>query len=110
MTVDSKNRIDKNGIPAINYDLSADYSNFTSDRFLQDASYLIIKNITLNYKLPKNLLSRIDVSSVSVNVSVENLATFTKLQGMNPQRSFNGINDAAFVTARIFSMGLNVKF
>ena len=108
MTETSPNRIDPNGIPVIDYGLSQ-YSDVISSRFLQDASYLVVKNIALNYNFSKNITDLLDISNLSVNVSVENLATFTKLQGMNPQQSFNGLNDNAFVTARVFSMGINIK-
>jgi len=108
MTEASVDRIDPKGIPVINYGLST-YSDATSSRFLQDASYLVIKNIALNYNFSKKITDKLDISHLSANLSVENLATFTKLQGMNPQQSFNGINDNAFVTARVFSLGFNIK-
>ncbi len=108
MTETSENRIDPNGIPVINYDLST-YNNATSSRFLQDASYFVIKNINLSYNLPASLTEKWSMKGATINASVENLATFTALQGMNPQQSFNGINDNAFVTARVFSLGVNVK-
>ena len=108
ITETSANRIDPNGIPVVNYGLSSK-NNATSNRFLQDASYLVVKNISLGYHFPKSVTDKLDISNLAVNLSVENLATFTKLQGMNPQQSFNGINDNAFVTARVFSLGINVK-
>lgn len=109
MTNDSKNRIDKDGTPSINYELSK-YNDALSNRFLQNSSYLVIKNINLSYRLPKKYLTRLDISNLAINASVENLATFTKLQGMNPQQSFNGLNNNAYVTARVFSLGLNLTF
>lgn len=107
MTATSPNRIDPNGTPILDFSRN-DRTNGTSTRFLQDGSYLVIKNIALGYKLPKSLLSRLDLSSVSVNVAVENLATFTKLQGMNPQQAFNGVHDNAYVTPRTVSFGINI--
>lgn len=108
MTESSPNRINPDGLPVINYELST-YSNATSTRFLQDASYLVIKNISLNYTLPSTVAKKLDLSALSLNLSVENLATITSLKGMNPQQSFAGTNNNAFVTARVFSVGLNVK-
>jgi len=108
MTESSSNRIDPNGLPVTNYELST-YSDAVSSRFLQNSSYFVIKNVSLNYNFPKQITDRLDISTLGVNVSVENLATFTKLQGMNPQQSFNGINDNSFVTARVFSLGVNIK-
>jgi len=108
MTESSANRIDPNGVPIIDYGLST-YTNSESSRFLQDASYLVVKNVSLGYHFPKSITNKLDISNLAVNLSVENLATLTKLQGMNPQQSFSGINSNAFVTARVFSLGINVK-
>ncbi len=108
MTETSANRIDPNGVPVINYGLST-FNDATSTRFLQDASYLVIKNIGLNYNFSKNITNRLDISNLSASLSVENLATFTKMRGMNPQQSYAGTNDNAFVTARVVSLGINIK-
>lgn len=108
MTESSANRIDPKGIPVLNYGLST-YNDALSTRFLQNASYLVFKNINLNYNFPKSITDKLDISNLAINLSVENLATFTKLQGMNPQQSFAGTSDNAFVTARVFSMGINIK-
>jgi TonB-linked SusC/RagA family outer membrane protein len=108
MTADSKNRIDKNGIPIIDYGLST-YTNSTSTRFLQDATYFVVKNIGLSYNFSKQVTDKLDIGGLALNMSIENLATFTKLQGMNPQQSYAGTNNNAFVTARVFSLGVNIK-
>lgn len=108
MEIDSPNRINPNGIPVINYDLS-NLNDASSTRFLQDASYFVIKNVSLSYTFPKKTLKKIDLSALSVNLSVDNLATITSLKGMNPQQSYSGINNNAFVVARVFSLGVNVR-
>ncbi|MEG1660395.1 MAG: TonB-dependent receptor [Bacteroides sp.] len=108
MTEDSPNRIDPNGIPMVNFTRS-DKNNAISDRFLKNGSYFVLKNISLGYKLPKTLVNKVDLSDVSVNFSIENVATFTALKGMNPQQSFSGTNDNAFVAARVFSLGLSIR-
>lgn len=108
MTESSVNRIDPNGTPAVNYSLST-YNDALSTRFLHDASYFVFKNINLNYNFPKRITDRLDIGNLSMNLSVENLATFTKLRGMNPQQSFAGTSDNAFVAARVYSVGINIK-
>ncbi len=108
VTETSANRIDPDGIPAINYKLST-YNNAVSSRFLQDASYFVVKNIALTYNFPKKLIDRYGLGGLSAVASIENLATFTTLKGMNPQQSYAGTNDNAFVTARVFSLGINIK-
>lgn len=58
-----------------------------SDKYLSDASYLRIKNITLSYNLPKTWVHRISLSQMKAFVSIENVATFTSLpSGMDPER------------------------
>lgn len=53
MTETSPNRIDPNGIPRIDYYKSSDL-NATSDRWLVSSSYLVFKNLSLSYELPKS--------------------------------------------------------
>ena len=108
ITETSPNRIDPNGIPVIDYSLNT-YNSAASSRFLLDASYFVIKNVSLGYAFPKRLVKKLDISSASFKFSIENLATFTKLRGMDPQQSFTGVSSNGFVTARVFSVGINVN-
>lgn len=107
MTATSENRIDPNGIPVIDYSKSNN-ANATSNRFLQDGSYLVIKNIAASYAFSPELVSRLKLRSLNVNMGIDNLATFTKLQGMNPQQAWNGMVRNAFVTPRVVSFGVNI--
>jgi len=107
MTEGAANRIDPDGVPVVDFARSQ-FTNATSSRFLQDASYFVIKNIALGYKVPQTWIDRLGLNSATINLAVENLATFTSLRGMNPQQSFNGLNNNAFVTARVFSAGVNI--
>ena len=107
MTATAANRIDAKGIPVVDF-FRSDKNNATSSQFLQNGSYLVVKNVNLSYKFSKEMLSRIDLKSLTIGVTAENLYTKTKLRGINPQQSFNGMNDNAFVTPRILSFMLNV--
>ena len=111
ITETSANRIDRNGIPAMDYNLSSK-NNATSDRWLTNASYLVMKNISLSYSLPKNILSgwEIGVNALTFTAGVENLFTLTGRKGMNPQYSFTGGSDDTYVTARVWNFGLSVSF
>lgn len=111
MTETSPNRIAKDGTPALDFNLST-YNNATSDRWLTNGSYLILKNLSLSYQLPKQWLAVLDgaVSGVGVKVSAENLFTLTGRKGMNPQYNFMGGYDDTYVTARVFNIGLSVNF
>jgi len=108
--------IDPNGIPQLNDGptipgtaVTADL-NSTSSRWLTSASYLILKNLNLSYELPKNLVRKIDLEGVTVTLACENLFTVTARKGMNPQENFSGTQSNTFVTPRVFTVGLNVKF
>jgi TonB-linked SusC/RagA family outer membrane protein len=107
ITATSENRIDPNGIPVVDFTRSQ-YTNASSNRFLTDASYLVVKNINISYKLPAELINKVLLKNVSVGISGENLFTATKRVGMNPQQNFNGVNDNTFVTPRVVSFLLNV--
>ena len=108
--------VDPNGIPQLNNSpvipgtsIEADL-NSTSSRWLTSASYLILKNLNLSYNLPKNLIRKIDLEGVAVTIACENLFTKTARKGMNPQQNFSGTQSNTFVTPRVFTVGLNVKF
>ncbi len=109
MTETSANRIDPDGIPVIDHNLST-YNNAHSDRWLTSASYLVMKNITLSYRLPRNLTRSWGMQDIVLNAGVENAFTLTARQGLNPQYSFSGLQDATYTTARIFNIGATIKF
>ena len=58
-----------------------------SSRYLEDGSYFRLRNVTLSYELPKSLLSKTSMSSARVYVSADNLLTFTRFSGMDPEVS-----------------------
>ena len=109
MTATSPNRIDPHGIPIIDFNQSNE-NNSLSDRWLTSASYLIMKNIMLTYRLPKTLVSSWGLGGVSVKAGVENLFTVTSRKGLNPQYNFKGGSDNTYVSARVFNFGLSVDF
>ncbi len=86
------------------------YNYAVSDFMLIDASYFVLKNIAVSYSLPKKVVEKMQLGGFTISASCDNAFTTTKRVGMNPQQSFNGINDNAYVPARIFSVGLNIKF
>lgn len=81
-----------------------------NDRFLVDASYFAIKNVTLGYTLPKAWLNRAKLNSVRVFGSVDNLALFTHLQGMDPQYNFTGQTDYSYTPNKTWSLGFEINF
>jgi TonB-linked SusC/RagA family outer membrane protein len=88
-----------------------------SDRYVEDGSYARIQNVSLGYNLPQELISKIKMSRVRVYGTVQNLYTFTKYSGYDPEiGSFNqnpllsGIDNGRYPTPRTFSFGVNVEF
>lgn len=108
MTENSVDRLDPNGVPQINNTMSST-NNAASSRWLASADYLVLKNLTLSYNLPKSLLRPIGVEGIALSASCENMFTFTARQGMNPQQSFSGSQSNYLVTPRVFSFGINIK-
>ena len=98
-------------------------NNRVSDRFIENGSYLRLKNVTLGYTIPKSAIQAINVRSIRIYVSAQNLATITKYSGFDPELSTfndsgttNTSNTAPgtdFLTApqaRTIIFGVNVGF
>ena len=83
-------------------------SGATSDRWLTDASYFNIRQLTLNYEIPRSLLSKARIANASVYVSGENLKLFAERDGMNPIQAFSGVTSNGYIPSRVFSVGINV--
>ena len=85
-------------------------ANVVTDRYLVDASYFAIKNITLGYNLPQNWLRSAHIGSVRVFASFDNLGLFSHLDGMDPQYNFTGETNYTYAPNRTYSFGLEVNF
>jgi TonB-linked SusC/RagA family outer membrane protein len=82
----------------------------TTDRFLVDASYFAIKNITLGYTLPRPWMRKAGLNNIRVFGSVDNLALFTHLQGMDPQYNFSGSTSYTYTPNKTISLGFEINF
>ncbi len=83
---------------------------YTSSRFLFDATYFNIRNITLGYNLPQNMASRIGASGLRVFVTADNLYIWTTNPGMDPRQNFGGDASTQYSPIKTYTVGLNVKF
>lgn len=88
-----------------------------SSRFIEDGSYLRLKTISLGYSLPAKLVSKISLSKLRVYVTGNNLITWTKYAGYDPEVNSNGQNSAqqgvdsgAYPNAKSIVAGLRVTF
>ena len=75
-----------------------------TDRFLVDASYFSIKNISLGYTLPKVWTQKAGISSLRLSFSCDNVYLFSHLNGMDPQYDFTGGTDYTYSPARTLSL------
>ena len=87
------------------------YSNGSSDRFITDASYLSLQNITLGYTLPKSLTTKFGVQKIRIYGVADNVWLWSKRQGLDPRRSITGGSGAQYYSSiRTISGGLSVTF
>lgn len=90
-------------------------NNRISDRFVEDGSYLRIKNVQLGYTLPDAAMQRLNIGKCRVYVAASNLFTFTNYSGLDPEVGTRGtleigIDRGFYPSARTFMAGLNVNF
>jgi hypothetical protein len=84
---------DVTDIPRITNVQNADGSfnhNYESSRFLEDGSYIRLRNIALAYYLPKNIIGRIKLKNVKIYANATNLLTFTRYSGADPEVNVAG--------------------
>ena len=88
-----------------------------SDRYIENGSYLRLKNITLGYTFPKSLLKKIKLESLRVYANIQNLWTITGYDGYDPEigtstASVNvmGLDNGRYPSPTTYSFGLNVSF
>jgi TonB-linked SusC/RagA family outer membrane protein len=104
-----KNPGDISELPRLQYSKSDLYA--TSDFFLISSDYFNIRNVTLNYAFPKQLLDSWNVGQLSVFVTGENLHMFTARKGMNPTFNFSGTQDEfAYNPSRSIILGFSLQF
>jgi TonB-linked SusC/RagA family outer membrane protein len=97
-------------MPAIYWGWSAPQKfSRASSYFLQDASYLRLKNVVLGYTLPSKLTKSISIERVRVYFSGDNLFTSTDFKGLDPERYGSG-DLIQYPQNKIYSFGLNVTF
>ena len=91
------------------------YNSMTNNRYVYDASYLRLKNLTLSYALPQNWAKRIHAGNIAVFFTATNLFTVTSWPGIDPETVgsavYNmGTNNDPYPLARTFSFGVNLTF
>ena len=98
------------------------YGGWVNSKYVESSNYIRIKNVNLAYNFPVTTLKNIGISALSVYVNVQNLVTFTKYQGLDPdvanivdnsqinQNGGRGIDFNAYPVNRMFLLGAKVTF
>jgi TonB-dependent starch-binding outer membrane protein SusC len=88
-----------------------------SSRFIEDGSYLRVKNLTFGYSFNKGIISKLRLVSLRVYFTSQNLLTFTNYSGLDPEVNYAGNDNSLIGTdfftypqARSYNFGVNLKF
>jgi TonB-linked SusC/RagA family outer membrane protein len=88
-------------------------SNQASSRYLEDGSYIRLRNISLSYQLPDGIAKKIRSENVKVFVSGDNLLTFSKFSGMDPEvvlGASGGTSSIKYPISKKILFGINIGF
>jgi TonB-linked SusC/RagA family outer membrane protein len=105
-------------MPRIGASSASSSSNYRfSNRFVEDGSYVRVKNISIGYNLPQKLYAKYGISNIKIYSNAQNILTFTKYKGYDPEvGSLNqdalltGIDNGRYPSPIITTLGLNVNF
>lgn len=93
------------------------YNWLGSSRYVEDASFVRFKTITLSYTVPKSVLKRLQIEALRTYVTAENLLTWTNYTGQNPEVQLRGsdpfriaMDNALTPIAKVITLGLSITF
>jgi len=96
------------------------YNSLGSDRYIEDASFLRMKTITLKYSFPKNLTKKMHLTAFDLYLTAYDLLTFTKYSGQDPEVSEKKMDDSGIVRLAVdgastpkpirVKFGINLRF
>lgn len=90
-----------------------------SDRYVEDASYIRLKNISLGYTFDSKVLKKLHLQSLRVYCNLQNICTWTKYKGYDPEVGAStqdssglvyGLDYGRYPSPKVYSFGLNVSF
>lgn len=92
-------------------------NNRYSSRFVEDGSYIRLKNLSLNYDIPRKALKKAGIAGAGVYVSAQNLFTISKYKGYDPEIGayqqnvlLQGIDNGRYPSQRIYTAGVKLNF
>ena len=86
------------------------------DKYLEDASFLRLRNLSIGYTLPNHIAKKVAMKSARIYFTATNLFTLTKYTGLNPEISIGGssttpgVDNGNYPLSRTYTLGLNVSF
>jgi TonB-linked SusC/RagA family outer membrane protein len=90
-------------------------NNVASSAYVENGSFLKLKNLTVGYTLPKNVVSKIGITKLRIYVSTQNLFTITKYKGLDPElgttdgsATQNGIDNGTYPSSKFYTIGVNL--
>lgn len=89
---------------------TAGNNGYLTTYHLPDASYLRLKNLNISYTFPKQISDRISLRELTVFVSGDNLLTFTKFPGLDPELPSQSSRGSAYPQVTILNGGVKIKF
>ena len=112
-----------NSMPKVSFN-DASNNKFPSSRFLEDGSYVRLKNIQLGYTIPEKIVNRFHIKNLRFYVTGQNLWTLTKFTGLDPEMNISdnvkrdtyggdvaaGIDWGTYPSAKSYIVGLNLNF
>ena len=81
-----------------------------SDRYIEDGSYLRLKNLTLGYTLPESVSRKLHLAGLRIYLSADNLFTLSNYTGFDPEVGNASIDWGTYPVTRTFSAGIDLKF
>jgi hypothetical protein len=92
-------------------------NNVPSSVWIENGSFIKLKNLSIGYTLPASLLNRFSISRIRIYASSQNLFVITKYTGLDPEIGIqggnatqNGVDNGTYPSSRYFTFGLNVTF
>ncbi len=88
-----------------------------SDRYIEDGSYIRLKNLSFGYTFPKSMIQKARIENLRLYINIQNLFTITKYDGYDPEigastASVNvyGLDNGRYPSPTVYSFGLNIAF
>ncbi|MFK8284045.1 SusC/RagA family TonB-linked outer membrane protein [Capnocytophaga canis] len=98
-------------VPRLDDSTAGEHASKSSNRFLISRTSLMLRNLSVGYSLPKEVLTPYGITNLRIGISAENLFLWSKRKGMNPMNSFSGTaSNIGYDYAKVVSCGLSVSF